>query len=386
MQTKLENETLTVYLEGRIDSQNASQIEKELLAAAEASPEATVVLDAEGLEYISSAGLRVLLKLRKRYDKPVQVMNVSPEVYEIFSVTGFTEFMDVHKRLREMSVEGLPVVGRGATATVYRVDPDTVVKVFNPGTSPMVIQQENERSRNAFLSGIPTAIAFDLVKVGDSFGSVYELLNAKDFLAVMESDREHLGELVGGFARLMRKMHEIKVDPAKFPSSKQHSLAALPMLGAVCTPEEIEKLRAFYETVPDRDTFIHADCHPGNIMVQNGDYVFIDLMTCGSGHPIFDMSSMCIIYHMALNRKSPYTANFTDDEIKLIWDSFLRGYFDTDDEAFLKKAERQITAFAAARNLFAAVFVPGIMTPEGLAYMKKTALDYIDGGLEPICF
>ncbi|MBQ6757106.1 MAG: anti-sigma factor antagonist [Oscillospiraceae bacterium] len=386
MQTKLENETLTVYLEGRIDSQNAQLVEKELLAAAEASPEAAVVLDAEGLEYISSAGLRVLLKLRKRYDKPVQVMNVSPEVYEIFSVTGFTEFMDVHKRLREMSVEGLPVVGRGATATVYRIDPDTVVKVFNPGTSPMVIQQENERSRNAFLSGIPTAIAFDLVKVGDSFGSVYELLNAKDFLAVMESDREHLSELVGGFARLMRKMHEIKVDPAKFPSSKQNSIAALPMLGAVCTPEEIEKLRAFYETVPDRDTFIHADCHPGNIMVQNGDYVFIDLMTCGSGHPIFDMSSMCIIYHMALNRKSPYTANFTDDEIKLIWDSFLRGYFDTDDEAFLKKAERQITAFAAARNLFAAVFVPGIMTPEGLAYMKKTALDYIDGGLEPICF
>lgn len=386
MQTKLENETLTVYLEGRIDSQNAQLVEKELLAAAEASPEAAVVLDAEGLEYISSAGLRVLLKLRKRYDKPVQVMNVSPEVYEIFSVTGFTEFMDVHKRLREMSVEGLPVVGRGATATVYRIDPDTVVKVFNPGTSPMVIQQENERSRNAFLSGIPTAIAFDLVKVGDSFGSVYELLNAKDFLAVMESDREHLGELVGGFARLMRKMHEIKVDPAKFPPSKKNSLAALPMLGAVCTPEEIEKLRAFYENVPDRDTFIHADCHPGNIMVQNGDYVFIDLMTCGSGHPIFDMSSMCIIYHMALNRKSPYTANFTDDEIKLIWDSFLRGYFDTDDEAFLKKAERQITAFAAARNLFAAVFVPGIMTPEGLAYMKKTALDYIDGGLEPICF
>ena len=184
----------------------------------------------------------------------------------------------------------------------------------------------------------------------------------------------------------MRKMHGIKVDPAKFPPSKQNSLAALPMLGAVCTPEEIEKLRAFYETVPDRDTFIHADCHPGNVMIQNGEYVFIDLMTCGSGHPIFDMSSMCIIYHIAPSRKSPYTVNFTDEEIKLIWDSYLRGYFETDDEAFLRKAERQITAFAAARNLFAAVFVPGIMTPERLEYMKKIALDYIDEGLEPICF
>ncbi|MBQ4426546.1 MAG: anti-sigma factor antagonist [Oscillospiraceae bacterium] len=386
MQTKLEKGTLTVYLEGRIDSQNAPQIEKELLSAVGASPDASVVLDAEKLDYISSAGLRVLLKLRKTSDKPVPVVNVSPEVYEIFSVTGFTELMEVRRRLREVSVEGLKVVGRGATATVYRIDPDTVVKVFNPGTSPAVIQQENERSRNAFVSGIPTAIAFDLVKVGDSFGSVYELLNAKDFLAVMESDKEHLDSLIRGFARLMRKMHGIKVDPAKFPPSKQNSLAALPMLGAVCTPEEIEKLRAFYETVPDRDTFIHADCHPGNVMIQNGEYVFIDLMTCGSGHPIFDMSSMCIIYHIAPSRKSPYTVNFTDEEIKLIWDSYLRGYFETDDEAFLRKAERQITAFAAARNLFAAVFVPGIMTPERLEYMKKIALDYIDEGLEPICF
>lgn len=53
MQTKPENETLTVYLEGRIDSQNASQIEKELLA----SPEAAVVLDAEGLAYMKKIAL-----------------------------------------------------------------------------------------------------------------------------------------------------------------------------------------------------------------------------------------------------------------------------------------------------------------------------------------
>ena len=91
MQTKLEKGTLTVYLEGRIDSQNAPQIEKELLSAVGASPDASVGLDAEKLDYISSAGLRVLLKLRKTSDKPVPVVNVSPEVYEIFSVTGFTE-------------------------------------------------------------------------------------------------------------------------------------------------------------------------------------------------------------------------------------------------------------------------------------------------------
>ncbi len=42
-------------------------------------------------------------------------------------------------------------------------------------------------------------------------------------------------------------------------------------------------LRRLYETIPDRSTFVHGDSHPGNVMVQDGEFVFIDLMTCGCG-------------------------------------------------------------------------------------------------------
>ncbi|MBQ9346857.1 MAG: STAS domain-containing protein [Oscillibacter sp.] len=62
MHTNLESGKLTIGLEGRIDSDNASRFEKDLFAAPDAAP----VLDAEKLEYISSAGLRVLMKLRRR--------------------------------------------------------------------------------------------------------------------------------------------------------------------------------------------------------------------------------------------------------------------------------------------------------------------------------
>lgn len=78
----------TFYLEGRIDTNNAPQVEKEIFDAIEGKT-SDIVIDAEKLEYISSAGLRVLMKLRKSIDKQLPVINVSRDVYDIFETTGF---------------------------------------------------------------------------------------------------------------------------------------------------------------------------------------------------------------------------------------------------------------------------------------------------------
>lgn len=185
-------------------------------------------MDASELAYISSAGLRVLMKLRKQLGKALPVMNVSPEVYDIFDMTGFTELLEVHKALRQLSVEGLPVICAGATAKVYRMDRETMVKVFNPHTSIQIIQQENERSKNAFLNGIPTAISYDMVKVGDSYGSVYELLDAQDFLTILENDKAHQDAHIQKFARAIKTMHQIEVDPVRFPPDARKRWPRIP--------------------------------------------------------------------------------------------------------------------------------------------------------------
>ena len=390
MKSTKENNTVTIYLEGRIDSDNAAKTDADIMGILAANPGANIVLEAKDLEYISSAGLRVLLNLRKTAGKKLPIRNVIPEVYDIFDVTGFNELLDVQKEIPSVSIDGLEKIGNGATAQVYRLDRETVLKVFNPNTSMDLIHQENERSKNAFLSGIPTAISYNIVKVGDRYGTMYELLDAQDFLSVVENDKAHLKEQIAKFARATRAMNEIEVDPAKFPSTKISSIYALPRLEGICTKEEIGKLRQIYDGIPDRSTFIHGDCHLGNVMVQRGELMFIDMMTCGSGHPVFEMTSMCTIYHMppkfGSREANPLLRNFTQEEIDQIWDVYLRTYLDTDDEALLKKAERQITAVASARTLFAAVFLPGLISPEKLEELKRTALEYADEGLEPLVF
>ena len=173
MRSFTENGTLTLVLEGRIDTTNAPEFEKEALDALAANAGMAVVLDADGLAYISSAGLRVLMKLRKQAGAGLTVRNVSPEVYEIFETTGFTELLEVKKRLREISVEGCELIGSGGYGKVYRIDPETIVKIYSPGISLAFVEQERATSQRAFLMGVPTAISYDVVKCGESYGVVY---------------------------------------------------------------------------------------------------------------------------------------------------------------------------------------------------------------------
>lgn len=161
--------------------------------------------------------------------------------------------------------------------------------------------------------------------------------------------------------------------------------------GVVCSKEELEKLRLIYENIPDRHTFIHGDCHPGNVMLKNGEMMFIDLSTSGTGHPIFDMMSMCQIYHVRgkneeARQQTPLLRGLDADEAEHYWQLFLRSYLDTDDEALIAKANDQIVGFASARILFVAVAMPGYMSQETLNTFKNQALAYVDKGLEPLCF
>ena len=96
MKYNIENNNLTIYLAGSVDSNNAEAVGKELEDIRNAQPLGSLVLDLEDLKYISSAGLRQLLRLKKR-EKDLKVINVSSEIYDIFEMTGFSEMMDVQK-------------------------------------------------------------------------------------------------------------------------------------------------------------------------------------------------------------------------------------------------------------------------------------------------
>ncbi|MBR4765243.1 MAG: STAS domain-containing protein, partial [Clostridia bacterium] len=82
------SDSLTLKLTGRISSANASEIEEQLRKEADGFT-GDLTLDAADLEYISSAGLRVVLRMKKD-NSTTKIINCNPETYEIFDMTGFT--------------------------------------------------------------------------------------------------------------------------------------------------------------------------------------------------------------------------------------------------------------------------------------------------------
>lgn len=92
---KLEGEKLTISISGRLDTTTAPELEEELKASLDGVTE--LVIDFSETEYISSAGLRVLLSAQKTMNKQgsMTVTGVNAVIMEIFEVTGFTDILTI---------------------------------------------------------------------------------------------------------------------------------------------------------------------------------------------------------------------------------------------------------------------------------------------------
>ncbi|MBR1444885.1 MAG: STAS domain-containing protein [Firmicutes bacterium] len=389
----LKKENNVIKLSGRVDSGNAKLFEEELIAAVGENTD-KVTLDAEELEYISSAGLRVFLKLKKRINGDVNVINVSGEIYDIFEVTGFSSLLNVKKALREFSVDGLEQIGVGGTAKVYRIDEDKIIKVFNKNVILPMIEKEGKMAKAAFVLGVPTAISYDMVKVGDGYGVIYEMLKADDIIHYILKDPENTDKYIDIFADFVKKVHTIEVDSPDFLPVKDTRLMGIKAaMGKGVIPDDVlEKAAEIVESIPDRNTFIHSDCHIGNLMMQSdGELMFIDMASCGKGHPIFDMGSMYLVYNFFGTNGYEFSAKdmlhgFTREQSKHIWDRFIRNYLGTDDEEFIALAQEQIGAVVGSTVILAVLHMPGVFSDEAVVALQKLVTDYYSKGIREICF
>ena len=283
--------TVTIALNGRIDSGNAAEVERKIHSELEGKDGSAVVLDADELRYISSAGLRVLLRIKKTHPD-LTITGVHSDVYEILDMTGFTELMKVEKAYRVVSIEGCEEIGRGANGTIYRIDRDNVVKVYKNADALADIQHEREVAKLALILGIPTAISYDVVKVGSSYGSVFELLNARSFSKILKNDPDKFDWCVTEFVRMLKKIHATTVPKGKLPDMRETALDWAMFLKDWLPADAWRKLYALIEAVPHDDHMIHGDYHTKNLELQNDEVLIIDMDTLAVGHPIFELGSI----------------------------------------------------------------------------------------------
>lgn len=355
-----------VTLDGRIDSTNASLVESQIFEKIDKKAE-KVIIDAENLEFISSAGLRVILKLKKIY-KDVEIIGVSSDIYEIFEMTGFTEMINIQKGYRKLSVDGCEVLGEGSNGIVYRYDPEIVVKVYRNANALDEIKRERRLARTALILGIPTAIPFDVVKVGNSYGSVFELLNAKSFSKLIAEEPENKDKYITEFVDLLKRIHSTKVNPEDMDDMKTVAIGWAEFLADYLPKEQGDKLTALIKAVPERHTMLHGDYHTNNVEMQNGEVLLIDMDTLSYGHPIFELASMYLSFvgfgeidHTITKKfmKLPY------ETTGYIWHKSLSLYLGTDDENRLNEVAEKAMVLGYARLMRRTIKRIGFDDPEG---------------------
>ncbi|MBQ6979380.1 MAG: anti-sigma factor antagonist [Clostridia bacterium] len=348
-----EDKTLTVLLSGRIDSSNADAVEKEISEIREQNAHDIMILDADGLEYISSAGLRVVLRLKKS-EPSLCLINVNSEVYEIFEMTGFTEMMDIKKAFRRISLEGAELIGQGANGKVYRVNDDTIVKVYINPDSFGDIQRERDLAKKAFVLGIPTAISYDIARVGDSYGTVFEMLTAKSFAKLIFAEPEKLDYYIGLYVDLLKKIHKTLVKEGDMPDMKEVALSWA-KFDMDYLPKEIgEKLFALVNAIPKDNHMLHGDYHVKNVMMQDGETLLIDMDTLCVGNPVFELGSMFNAYEGFSALDPSVSSAFLGISHELavkIWEKSLSAYLGTTDKVKLEEAENKAKIIGFMRLL-----------------------------------
>ncbi len=362
-----------IILEGHIDSSNAPHVEKQIFDGIAGAKPAAITIDAENLEYISSAGLRVILKLRKLCGD-IEVTGVSSAVYEVLEMTGFTEMLTVKKGYRRLSVEGCEVLGQGSNGVVYRYDPEIVVKVYRRADALAEIHRERQLARRALILGIPTAIPFDVVKVGDSYGSVFELLNAKSFSKLIAAEPENTDRYIREFVDLLKRIHATEVNPDEMEDMKAVALDWAMFLKEHLPQAQSEKLICLIQAVPEQHTMIHGDYHTNNVEMQNGEVLLIDMDTLSFGHPVFELASMFLGF-VGFGELDP---EVTQKFMKLpyttttyIWKKALSLYLNTQDENRIREVAEKAMIVGYARLMRRTIRRIGYGNPEGKAIIDN---------------
>ena len=357
---RLHNNILYIGLDGRVDAANAQEVEKQIFEIKDAHPNTHTVIDADALSYISSAGLRIILRLKKA-DSELAIINVAPEVYDVFDMTGFVEMVKIEKAYRKMSVEGCDFLAKGANGAVYRYNDETILKVYYGEDTLPEIEQERANARKAFVMGINTAIPYGIVRVGKEYGTVTELLNAVSVSKLIKNNPEDLETPANYYVGMIKQIHSTNAEGEGLPSNKEGFKKWLNFLKPHLLENQFNKLSALVEAIPETNTMLHGDYHTNNIMIQNGEAVLIDMDTLSVGHPIFELGYMynAFIGYSAANPLN--VLGFLGYPIEVstkFWRLSLEKYFDTKDQAFLNSIEEKAILVGTVRALRHAIRHP----------------------------
>jgi uncharacterized protein (TIGR02172 family) len=349
----LNHARMIVALTGRLDAATAPVLGK--LVDGQLEGIAELVLDFDGLDYVSSAGLRVILNAQQKMSAAcgsMVVKNVSQAIAGIFEITGFDSLLTYERKLRQLSIAGLEMIAKGANGECYKVDDETVLKLYYDHIDETSAAKEKALAKKAFVAGVPTAISYDVVVCGNRKGVLYEMLKADTLSKYIEKNIHRLDAVIEMYVGFCKQIHAIAGDPNTFPDAVTLACGYVDACD-VFNDRQRAAIKDRLLRAEKQNTLIHWDLHPGNIMMQGDRPCLIDMGDMAIGTPYFDLGQIKQVLHYYAGMGLCQKIIGLDDAIALrVWMRFVASYFGNPALDELAAIEENINFFRAIKNVF----------------------------------
>lgn len=335
-------------LTGRIDTATAPVVDEQIQEAIDksAEPVTSLTFDCSALDYISSTGLRIILKYKKLYPE-LEVINVSNDVFSVFEMTGFSRIMTIKKALRKINLEECQLLAHGANGEVYKVNDEEIVKLSLFAHAEANLVKEMEMAREAFVMGVPTAISFDTVEVSDGrTGIVMEALNSTTLAQQLKEHPEQLDSFIEPYINLFRTTNSIVGAEGQFRDVKRELIKRLYVPQRFLDDATTAVIGELAEALPDGNRLVHCDGHPCNALIcgdgSTPNLMLIDMGDFGMGHPIMEILGWSFLMNgpdfSPARFIAPRVLGLDYDFTRLLIRKMLACYLNITDEATLDYA------------------------------------------------
>ena len=237
--------------------------------------------------------------------------------------------------MRTLDLSSWTKVGEGGNGSTYvnSSEPDKILKVDKQSINTLeFVSHEFEVSKAVEKMGIQTPAMYEMVRVGDSYATISQLIKGKKSLSRICCDQpDRIPEMAVLFCEHGKKLFSTPCNTDFFPNRKEQLMRALKKVQFIGEKNR-RILVSFAESLEDIKTCSHGDFNTGNLIFADSQYYWIDLDRFGYGDPMFDIGHLFLICNVYAPMKQVQDIfHLTEEQLHLFWDSFAKAYTGQDD-------------------------------------------------------
>lgn len=218
--------------------------------------------------------------------------------------------------------------GAGSYADTYTCDDESLLlRLCRKNATLESVLDDFTRDVNVSSLGIVTAAAREIVKVGDSFGLIYQnIKNKKSYSRMIADDPEHLHEYAVAFAERAKELHATPCDTELFEGISEKIRKGIDM--AKFMNKYKPELYKVVDEMAEHTTCLHGDMQTGNLINADGKDYWIDFDRFTYGDPIMDIAHMYTVYvSMSWFFFIQNLFHMNKKLLNRFWDEFMEAYY-----------------------------------------------------------